>query len=174
MNHIGKAIDEIRADESRRLKQNGYEPILKKTRWLLLKRPENLSESQDIKLSELLKYNLRSVRAYILKEQFQQLWEYQSPAWASKFIDKWTRKVMYSRLEPMKDFAKMIRNHKELILNWFQVKTNISQGIVEGFNGKAKVTIRKSYGFKSFDTMETALYHALGDLPMPEYVHRFC
>ena len=174
MNHIGKAIDEIRADESRRLKQNGYEPILRKTRWLLLKRPENLTESQDIKLSELLKYNLRSVRAYILKEQFQQLWEYRSPAWASKFIDKWTRKVMYSKLEPMKDFAKMIRNHKELILNWFQVKTNISQGIVEGFNGKAKVTIRKSYGFKSFDTMETALYHTLGDLPMPEYVHRFC
>lgn len=174
MAHISKAIDNVRADEAKRLKEAGYEPHLRKTRFLLLKRPTNLTASQRVKLSELLRYNLRTVKAYLLKEQFQQFWEYKSPAWASKFLDQWTRQVMYSKIEPMKDVAKMLRNHQELILNWFRAKGSISQGIVEGFNGKAKVTIRKSYGFRTFRAMEVALYHNLGDLPMPDHIHRFC
>lgn len=174
MSHIGKAIDEVRAGESRQMKEEGYEPILKKTRWLLLKRPEHLTEYQEAKLSDLLRYNLRSVRAYLLKEDFQQFWDYSSAAWAGKFLDRWTSRVMYSRLEPLKKVARMLRNHKDLILNWFRIKETVSQGIVEGFNGKAKVTIRKSYGFRTFRAMEIALYHALGDLPMPEYVPKFC
>ena len=60
MKQLGKAIDEIRADEARRLKQDGYEPLLKHSRWCLLKRPENLTEKQTVKLSELLHYNLQS------------------------------------------------------------------------------------------------------------------
>ncbi len=174
MSHMGKAIDKIRAEETRKLNEDGYEPQLKKSRFLLLKRPENLTENQEVKLASLLKYNLRSVRAYLLKEDFQQFWEYKSPAWAGKFLDVWTRKVMHSRLEPMKEVARMLRNHKELILNWFRVKGEISQGIVEGFNGKAKVTIRKSYGYRTFKVMRISLYHVLGELPMPEHVHKFC
>jgi transposase len=174
MMHMSKAIDKVRAEESRQLQADGYEPHLKKTRFLLLKRPENLSEGQELKLTELLRYNLKSVRAYLLKESFQQFWEYKKPGWAGRFLDRWTRQVMYSRLEPMKEVARMLRNHRGLILNWFRAKGEISNGIVEGLNGKAKVTIRKSYGFRTFRTMEVALYHALGDLPMPEYIHRFC
>ncbi len=174
MSHIGKAIDEVRAGEARKLKEDGFEPVLKQTRWLLLKRPENLTEPQEIKLAELLRYNLGSVRAYLLKEDFQQFWDYESPAWAGKFLDGWTKRAMRSRLEPMKGVARMLRNHRELILNWFRVRGSVSQGIVEGFNGKAKVTIRKSYGFRTFRVMEVALYHILGELPMPDYVHRFC
>jgi transposase len=67
MAHLSKALDEVRAGEARELKAKGYEPVLTKTRWLLLKRSENLSEKQEVKLSELLQYNLRSVRAYLLK-----------------------------------------------------------------------------------------------------------
>jgi transposase len=174
MSHLSKAIDEIRAGETRKLRDDGYEPMLKKTRWLLLKRPENLTESQEAKLADLLKYNLKSVRAYLLKEEFQQFWEYSSPAWAEKFLARWTKRVMKSRLEPMKAVARMLRNHHDLIFNWFRTNGAISQGIVEGLNGKAKVTIRKSYGYRTFRVMEMSLYHALGDLPMPDYVHRFC
>jgi transposase len=140
----------------------------------LLKRPENLTETQEAKLTDILKYNLQSVRAYLLKEDFQQFWEYVSPAWADKFLDRWTKRVMKSRIEPMKEVARMLRNHQQLILNWFKVKNRISQGVVEGFNNKAKVTVRKSYGFRTYRVMEVALYHALGDLPMPDHVHRFC
>ncbi len=78
MQQFGKAIDEIRAEEAKRLKRDGYEPVLKKSRWCLLKRPENLTEKQTVKLSEVLKYNLRTVRAYLLREEFQRFWEYRS------------------------------------------------------------------------------------------------
>jgi transposase len=171
---MSKAIDKVRAGEARKMGEDGYEPILKKTRWLLLKRPENLTETQEAKLSDLLRYNLQSVRAYLLKEDFQQFWEYTSPAWAGKFLNRWTKRVMRSRLEPLKKVARMIRNHQDLILNWFKARGEISQGIVEGFNNKARVTTRKSYGFRTYRVLEMALYHQLGDLPMPEYIHRFC
>ncbi len=170
---INKAIDEVRAEEHREMKKAGYEPVLKKSRWCLLKRRENLTEKQDIKLNELLKYNLKSVRAYLLKEDFESFWEYVSPAWAEKFLDKWCTRVMRSRLEPMKKVVGTIRSHKALILNWFKAKKVISNGIVEGFNNKAKVTARKSYGFRTFRCHEIALYHALGKLPAPPATHRF-
>ncbi len=79
MSHLGKAVDEVRVDEARQLKDKGYEPVLKNTRWLLLKRPENLTEKQEPRLAELLRYNLRSVRAYPLKEDLQFFWDYISP-----------------------------------------------------------------------------------------------
>jgi transposase len=172
--HLSKAIDQVRADEARVLAARGYEPILKRTRWLLLKRPENLTATQDIKLAELLRYNLRTVRAYLLKEDIQGLWSYVSPHWAGRFMDNWCSRAMRSRLEPMKRVARMLRRHRELILNWFRARGSISAGAVEGLNGKAKVATRKAYGFRRQETLEIALYHQLGDLPEPEQPHRFC
>jgi len=68
----------------------------------------------------------------------------------------------------------MLRSHRPLILNWFRAKGAISSGIVEGFNNKAKLSIRKAYGFRTFHGMEIALFHTLGALPEPEGTHRFC
>ena len=80
---MNKALDEIRAGESRRIASEGGVPVLKKSRWLLLKREENLKTEQRSPLRDLLRYNLKTVRAYLLsKEAFQQLWDYNSPAWA--------------------------------------------------------------------------------------------
>lgn len=174
MSHFGKALDEVRAGEVRELKAKGYEPVLTKTRWLLLKRPGNLSDTQEIKLAELLQYNLRSVRAYLLKEEFQLFWSYTSPHWAGQFLDKWCKKTMRSKIEPMKKVSRMLRGHRELLLNWFRAKGQLSSGVVEGFNTKAKLTSRKSFGFRTFRGAEIALYHALGALPEPEFTHRFC
>lgn len=172
--HLSKAIDQVRAEEARALAAGGYEPVLKRTRWLLLKRPENLTSKQDVKLADLLRYNLRSVRAYLLKEDLQGLWDYVSPHWAGQFMDRWCTRVMRSKLEPMKRVARMLRAHRPLILNWFRAKGAISAGAVEGLNGKAKVATRKAYGFKSQETLQIALYHQLGDLPEPKQTHRFC
>jgi transposase len=173
MAHISKAIDEVRAQETRTLKEKGYEPILTKTRWLLLKRPENLTDRQESKLSDLLQYNLKSVRSYLLKEEFQLFWLYHSPYWAGQFMDKWCTKTMRSKIEPMKKVAKMLRRHRPLLLNWFRAKKQFSSGIVEGFNNKAKLTTRKAYGFRTFKAAEIALYHALGALPVPITTHEF-
>ena len=170
---INKAIDEVRAEEYRRMEKDGYEPLLKHSRWCLLKRKKNLTEKQGVKLKELLNYNLKSVRSYLLKEDFNGFWEYVSPTWAGKFLDCWCTRVMRSKIEPMKKVSKTIRTHKELILNWFRAKKAFSCGVVEGLNNKVKVTLRKSYGFKSFKCTEIALYHVLGKLPEPELTHRF-
>jgi len=174
MKQLGKAIDDIRAAEAKRLRSDGYEPLLTHSRWCLLKRPENLTDRQTVKLDELLKYNLQSVRAYLHREDFQRFWGYQSPAWAGRFLDEWCSRVMRSRLEPLKKVARSLRSHRELLLNWFRAKGTISSGIVEGFNNKAKLTMRKSYGFREYETIELALYHQLGNLPQPELAHRFC
>ena len=117
---------------------------LKKSRWLLLKREENLKVEQRFRLRDLLRYNLKTVRAYLLKEAFQQFWDYNSPAWAGKFLDEWCRQTMRSRIEPMKKIARSLREHRELILNYFRAQKMLSSGVVEGLNNKAKVTMRKS------------------------------
>jgi transposase len=174
MQQFGKALDAIRADEQKQLKRDGYEAVLTRSRWCLLKRPENLTSRQTVTLSELLKYNLRSVRAYLLREDFQRFWEYVSPAWAGKFLDEWTGRVMRSRLEPMKKVARTLRNHRELILNWFRAKGEISSGAVEGLNNKVKLVTRKSYGFRTAEVAKLALLHNLGRLPEPEFTHQFC
>ena len=156
------------------MKEEGYEPLLTKTRWLLLKRERNLTEKQEVKLRDLIQYNLKSIRAYLLKEDFQQLWDYISPAWAGKFIDRWVKRVMLSKIEPMKKETRTIRKHKDLILNYFTAKKAFSSGIVEGLNNKVKLTMRKSYGFRTFKAIEIALYHNLGRLPKPPLLtHRF-
>ena len=87
MQQFGKALDEVRAEEAKRLVRDGYEPVLKKSRWCLLKRPENLTDKQTVKLSEILRYNLRTVRAYLLREEFQRLWGYRARGGPGSF---WT------------------------------------------------------------------------------------
>jgi transposase len=174
MQRFGKALDEIRAEEAKRLKRDGYEPVLRRSRWCFLKRPENLTDKQTVKLSELLRYNLRTVRAYLLREDFQRLWEYKSAAWAGRFLDEWTGRVMRSRLEPMKKVARTIRSHRPLILNWFRARGAVSSGAVEGLNNKVKLVTRKSYGFRTPEVAKLALLHNLGRLPEPERTHRFC
>jgi transposase len=171
---MNKATDEVRAKEAKDLQRKGYEPVLKHSRWCLLKRPENLTESQDVKLADLLRYNLRTVRAYLLKEDFQFFWDYVSPYWAGGFLDRWCKKTMRSRIEPMKQIARSLREHRPLILNWFKARNQISLGAVEGLNNKVKVVTRKSYGFRTYPAIEIALYHTLGALPEPEVTHKFC
>ncbi len=173
MAKMNKAIDEVRAAEAKRLDRDGYEPVLKNSRWCLLKRKENLTEKQAVKLSELLQYNLQSVRSRLMREDFQQFWEYFYPACAAKFLDEWCTRTMRSKIEPMKKVAKTLRRHRELILNWFRAEGAISAGIVEGLNNKAKLTMRKAYGFRTAKAIEIALYHQLGDLPQPEFTHEF-
>lgn len=170
---MNKAIDEIRAAEAKRLKRDGYEHILKHSRWCLLKRRQNLTDKQTVKLKEVLKYNLQTVRAYLQREDFQRFWEYKSPYWAACFLVEWCARVMRSRLEPMKKVARSLRSHAELILNWFIAKGTISAGMVEGLNYNVKLTLKKSYGFRTEEAVKTALYHRLGALPEPEFAHKF-
>ncbi len=80
---------------------------------------------------------------------------------------------MRSRIEPLKKFARTVRAHRELLLNYFQARKEFSSGVIEGLNNKAKVTMRKAYGFRTFKMTELALYHGLGKLPEPQLAHSF-
>jgi hypothetical protein len=133
--------DEVRAAETRRMLREGREPVLKKSRWLLLKRSENLGDDQHFRLRDLLRHNLRTVRAYLLKEAFQQLWDYNSLGWAGKFLDEWCRQTMRSRIEPMKKIARSLRQHRELILNYFRAQKLISSNHLASCPSRSPLTI---------------------------------
>ncbi len=171
---LNKALDKVRASEAKRLVQEGYENILKHTKYCFLKNKENLTPKQEIKLVDVLQYDLKSVRAFLLKESFQIFWSYKSPYWAEWYLKKWCTRAMRSRLDSIKDFVKTIRNHQPLIMNWFKAKKAYSSGSVEGLNRKINLVTRKAYGFKSYEVLKIALFHTMGKLPEPEMTHRFC
>jgi len=146
----------------------------KHSRFCLLKRLENLTAKQEVTRAALLKFNLRSVRVYLLKENFQWFWRYQSHYFAGVFLDRWVTMALLSRLEPMAHIARSLRRHRPLLLNWFRARGIIALGAVEGLNNKLKVVTKRAYGFRSFRKAEVALYHALGALPEPDSAHKFC
>ena len=74
----------------------------------------------------------------------------------------------FAAIEPTKNIAHSLRQHRELILNYFRAGKLVSSGVVEGLNNNAKVTMRKSYGFRTYRVLELALYDSLGKLPEPE------
>ena len=99
------------------------------------------------------------------------MWDYRYPAWADSYLDQWIWWATHSRLAPMRDFAWLVKRHKEGILGYFRAM--VTNASVEGMNRKAKVVSQRAYGYKSVPTFQLALYHVLGGLPTPETTHRF-
>jgi transposase len=114
---------------------------------------------------------LGTLGSVLLKNCFREFWRYSRKGWARKYLKKWFWLATHSRLQPMRDFAWMLRRHEDGILNYFDER--ISNGAVEGMNNKAKVVSNRCYGFRTVKTYITALYHCLGKLPEPEMAHRF-
>lgn len=171
---FSKALDKVRQEEVRELRARGEAPTLTKTRWILLKRQHRLTEGQQGRLAALLRINLRTVRAYLLKESFLPFWGYVSPYWAGRFLDEWTTDALASRIRPLQKLARTLRQHRGLLLNWFRARDAFSQGATEGLNNKARVATRRAYGFRSYEHAEIALFHTLGGLPEPDwFAHRF-
>src|SRR5208283_3744430 len=174
--HLNQAVDQVRRAESSRLREASTQKAkrLKHMRWPLLRRGSRVRGRAREKLQALLASKLSTARAWELKEVFGHFWKYKSVIWAGAFLDYWCARAMRSRLEPMKKVARMLRAHDPLILNWFRAKGELSSGAVEGLNNKIRVVTRRSYGFRTYEAMEIALYHTLGRLPEPESTHKFC
>ena len=141
--NLNKALDQVRAEEARQLQAEGWS-ILKYSRWLLLRRRKTLDHKKRYRLRQILQWNLRTVRAYLLKESLSALWDYKSPTYAGRCLDAWCRQAMRSRLEPMKKVPRSLRQHRELILNWFVAKRQYNSGIVEGLTLQRKFCSRRS------------------------------
>ena len=176
MQLLSKAIDTVRREEVRSLRAAGRPALLTKTRWLLLKRRENMTGNERRRLRDLLKINLRSVRACLLKEQFQHFWTYYSDACAKKLPQRVGPPWQCARASrPSRSSRARSAEHERELLNWFAARGLFAHGATEGFNNKARITTRKAYGFRSYEHAETALYHAMGNLPEPPWLtHRFC
>ena len=174
--HMNHAVDEVRRAEASRLKASSKDEAkqLKNMRWPLLRKGSRVRGRARQKLNALIHSKLDTARAWELKEAFLHFWKYKSPLWAAGFLDAWCERALRSRLEPMHKVARMLRNHEELLMNWFRAKGELSSGAVEGLNNKIRVITRRSYGFRTFKAMEIAMYHTLGRLPEPETTHRFC
>ena len=168
--HLTQAVDQVRRDEIRE-KGKAHKDLMAKTRYIWLKNPWNLTDKQQSRLSELEHLKLKINRAYLLKEAFREFWEYTRPGWAKRYLDKWFWWATHSRLEPMREFAWMLRRHQEDLMNYFRMP--IHNGTVEGLNNKAKVISHKAYGFRTARNYIRNLYHCMAELPLPKTVHTF-
>lgn len=168
--HLTKAVDQVRRDEIRE-KGKEHKALMNKTRYIWLKNPWNLTDKQQARLSELEQLNLKINRAYLLKEAFREFWSYTYGAWAERYLNRWFWWATHSRLEPIRDFAWMLRRHQNDLMNYFRMP--IHNGTVEGLNNKAKVISHKAYGYRTAKSYIRNLYHCMAGLPLPKTVHTF-
>ncbi len=162
--HLNEAVDEVRRSLMRELSLK-ERVTFKGTRWLLLKNPWNLNQSQKERLSTLVRWNSPLVRAWYLKEVFQLFWTYRQPWRAEQHLRKWMNSAMRSKLQPFKSFVRMLRSHLDGILPW--TKLRLSNGAVEGMNNKIKSISHRSFGFRSSKNFIAAIYHCCAKLPLP-------
>jgi transposase len=147
LRHLNEALDKIRKSEYARL-TGADRRFVKGQRYTLLSHRENLSLEGRKALHTLLAANKRLNTAYLLKEMFGQLWDYQSEAWARKFFDNWKASLKWQRLPSYEKFAKMIERHWDGIAAFCKPENKVSLGFVEGLNNKIRVIQRRAYGLR--------------------------
>ncbi len=147
MKHLGEALDKIRKAEYRRLggKQRQF---IKGQKYTLLSHPQNLTGTAKKNLKLLLAANKRLNTAYLLKESFGQLWDYNREAWARKFFENWRASLKWQRLKPYEKFAAMIERHWDGIAAYCKPENKVALGFVEGLNNKIRVMQRRAYGLR--------------------------
>jgi len=145
--HLQEALDKIRKQEYARLAGKDRS-FIKGQKYTLLSHRVNLTLSGRRSLKKLLGANKRLNTAYLLKESFGQLWDYQSEGWARRFFENWKSSLKWQRLEPYVKFAKMIERHWEGIAAYCKPENKVALGFVEGLNNKIRVMQRRAYGLR--------------------------
>jgi len=148
LRQLNDAMDTVRKAEYKRLTNREDRTFIKGQKYVLLSHRANLSAEKRRALQTLLAANKRLNTAYVLKEQFAQLWEYRSEAWARKFFENWRKALRWQRLEPFEKFAALIERHWEGIAAYCQPDNKVALGFVEGLNNKIRVIQRRCYGIR--------------------------
>ena len=160
--HIVKLMNEklsqLRRDLQREAEENLQKNVLKGTRWLLLKSPENLDDSRNERkrLREALQLNESLATAYYLKEDLRQIWEQPGRFAATRFLVDWCRRARASGIRVLHTMANTLEGYRSGILNWYQHP--ISTGPLEGVNNKIKTMKRQAYGYRDQEYFELKLY----------------
>jgi transposase len=147
LRHLGEALDKVRKSEYGRLTGKDRR-FVKGQKYTLLSHRENLTTEGRRSLRLLLKANKRLNTAYVLKETFGQLWDYQTEGWARRFFENWRDSLKWQRLKPYEKFADMIESHWDGIAAYCKPENKIALGFVEGLNNKIRVIQRRSYGLR--------------------------
>ena len=150
MRHLGEALDKVRKSEYARLSGKNRRYI-KGQKYTLLSRRENLTLEGRRALKLLLAANKRLNKAYLLKESFGQLWDYEREGWARRFFENWRTSLKWQRLQPYEKFAEMINRHWDGIAAYCRSENKVSLGFVEGLNNKIRVIQRRAYGLRDED-----------------------
>lgn len=151
LRHLNDAIDKVRKAEYKRLTNRPDRKFIKGQKYVLLSHRENLSPEKRRQLTTLLAANKRLHTAYVLKEQFGQLWSYRREPWARRFFEQWRAALRWQRLKPFEDFAALIDRHWEGIAMYCRPENKVSLGFVEGLNNKIRVIQRRCYGLRDED-----------------------
>jgi len=168
--YLGEAVDKVRRQEHKALMAEGYEDLKgSKHDWLY--NPENMTRKQKIRFKSLRDSTLKTARAWAIKELAMSLWHYVSKTWARKGWEQWLSWAVRSRLEPIKEVARTIKEHLWGILNAVVLK--VSNGPAEGLNSRIKMIKVRSRGFRNKERFANAIYFHLGGLNLyPEGVIR--
>ena len=147
LRHLGEALDKVRKSEYARLagQKRAY---IKGQKYTLLSHRENLSLDGRKALKKLLRVNKRLNTAYLLKESFGQLWDYEKEGWARRFFENWKASLKWQRISPYEQFAAMIERHWDGIAAYCKPENKVSLGFVEGLNNKIRVLQRRAYGIR--------------------------
>ena len=159
LRHLGEALDKIRKAEYGRI-TGPQRKFIKGQKYVLLSHKENLTTEGRRSLQLLLKANKRLNTAYILRESFDQLWDYKSEAWARRFFDNWKAQLRWQRLKPYEKFAEMIERHWDGIAAYCRPENKIALGFVEGLNNKIRVLQRRAYGLRDQEYLKLKILTA--------------
>ena len=147
MRHLSDALDQVRRNEYKRVNEKERK-FIKGQRYTLLSHKSNLDIEGRRALRMLLKANKRLNTAYMLKESFGQLWDYNNPTWARKFFESWKDQLRWQRLKPFEMFVGMIEIHWDGIVSYCHPDHKVSLGFMAGLNNKIRVIQRRAYGIK--------------------------
>lgn len=153
LNHLSRAMDNVRRLEYKRVTGDDKR-FIKGQRYTLLSHKANLDMDGRRSLRLLLKANKRLNKAYLLKESFGQLWDYNNPTWARKFFDNWKSQLRWSRMKPFEDFVGLVERHWDGIISYCNPDHKVSLGFMEGLNNKIRVIQRRSYGIRNMHYLQ--------------------
>lgn len=163
MGCMGKAVDKVRKAEHKELMAEGDE-TLKKTKYLWLYNECNVPESREEQFKALQERELKVGRAWAIKESLRELWNYTYEASARKFWRRWNFWATHSRLEPVKEAAKTIREHIDNILTY--CRHRITNAVSEGLNSKIQTIKKMACGFRNQENFKTAIFFHCGGLDL--------
>lgn len=150
-------------DKTRRIEQK-TDPSLKGLRWKLLRDRAGLTPDARADLDALIAQvtTKRTARAWLYKEQLREILERKQVNVVRDMLTQWATNVMRSKVEPMKEVAKMIRSHLDGIVAWTQ--TRQTNGFLEAINGLFQAAKRKARGYGNFSTIRTVVFLLAGKL----------